>query len=66
MYLALKDIQKNHPTLPEPLVVMVVGAGRGPLVRSSLRYFLPSSIEKGIRIVQKPLGVPLDCEYRPD
>ena len=40
MYLALKDIQKNHPTLPEPLVVMVVGAGRGPLVRSSLRYSL--------------------------
>jgi protein arginine N-methyltransferase 5 len=36
VFLALKDLRKNSK-LPEVLTVMVVGAGRGPLVRASLR-----------------------------
>ena len=37
MYLALIDLQANFGFRQDPFIVMVVGAGRGPLVRASLR-----------------------------
>mmetsp|Transcript_8108 Transcript_8108/g.27202 ORF Transcript_8108/g.27202 Transcript_8108/m.27202 type:complete len:505 (+) Transcript_8108:292-1806(+) len=37
VYLALIDLQANFGFRQDPFIVMVVGAGRGPLVRASLR-----------------------------
>eukprot|EP00960_Hanusia_phi_P016601 488865-Hanusia_phi.AAC.3 len=37
VYLALIDLQTKFGVRQDPFIVMVVGAGRGPLVRASLR-----------------------------